>query len=419
MEPFAEGHGAQAARPHPGAGSPDGRGARVDGAAAPASPARTCTDGTTPPARARIDGSPLPARARTRQVDVGGVKVGGGAPVAVQSMTSVPMCAGTGGEGPVLDVDGNLAQIEALACAGCEIVRVAVPNLASVAPFGRLAAQSPLPVVADVHFDYRIACGVAACGAAGLRINPGNIGAPEKVDACIEAAGEAGIPVRIGVNAGSLEDALASRDDMDLAHKLAKSAADQVAYFRARGFHDLVVSAKAHDVATTVAAYRLLSAELPDVPLHLGVTEAGTLRQGTVKSAVALGILLAEGIGDTLRVSLTAPPEEEVPVAFDILAAAGVRRVRPELVSCPTCGRCRVDLQPIATEVERRLAAVGKPLEVAVMGCAVNGPGEAAGADVGVACGVGEGLLFEKGRKVARVPQGRIVDELFSLIERI
>ncbi len=365
---------------------------------------------------ARTD-APVPARARTRQVDVGGVKVGGGAPVAVQSMTNVPMREDAAG--PVLDVEGNLAQIAALAGAGCEIVRVAVPNLASVEAFGRLTAESPLPVVADVHFDYRIACGAAFAGAAGLRINPGNIGAPEKVDAVIEAAGQAGIPVRIGVNAGSLEDALAARDDMDLAHKLAKSAADQVAYFRQRGFHDLVVSAKAHDVGTTVAAYRLLSAQLPDVPLHLGITEAGTLRQGTVKSAVGLGILLSEGIGDTLRVSLTAPPEDEVPVAWDILAAAGVRRARPELVSCPTCGRCRVDLGAIAAEVERRLSGVEKPLEVAVMGCAVNGPGEAAGADVGVACAVGEGLLFAKGKKVARVPQERIVDELFSLIDAL
>ena len=327
------------------------------------------------------------------------------------------MCEGAAG--PVLDVEGNLAQIASLAGAGCEIVRVAVPNLASVEAFGRLAAESPLPVVADVHFDYRIACGAAFAGAAGLRINPGNIGASEKVDAVIEAAGQAGIPVRIGVNAGSLEDALAARDDMDLAHKLAKSAADQVAYFQERGFHDLVVSAKAHDVGTTVAAYRLLSAQLPDVPLHLGITEAGTLRQGTVKSAVGLGILLSEGIGDTLRVSLTAPPEDEVPVAWDILAAAGVRRARPELVSCPTCGRCRVDLGAIAAEVERRLSGVEKPLEVAVMGCAVNGPGEAAGADVGVACAVGEGLLFAKGKKVARVPQERIVDELFSLIDAL
>lgn len=371
--------------------------------------ARACAD--------RLREEEAPARARTRQVDVGGVKVGGGAPVAVQSMTDVPMRET--GDGPVLDVEGNLAQIGRLAAAGCEIVRVAVPNTASVEAFGQLAAQSPLPVVADVHFDYRIACGAARHGAAALRINPGNIGAPEKVDACIEAAGEAGIPVRIGVNAGSLEDAIASRDDLDLAHKLAESAAASVAYFQKRGFYDLVVSAKAHDVAATVAAYRLLSAELPDVPLHLGVTEAGTARQGTVKSAVGLGILLAEGIGDTMRVSLTAPPEDEIPVAWDILAATGVRRARPELVSCPTCGRCRVELGAIAAEVERRLSAVEKPLEVAVMGCAVNGPGEAAGADVGVACGVDGGLLFVKGEKVARVPQDAIVDELFSLIDSL
>ena len=362
-------------------------------------------------------GGKPPARTRTRQVKVGDVAVGGGAPVAVQSMTNVPMR--DAGAGPVLDVDGNLAQIERLADAGCEIVRVAVPNRASVEAFGRLASQSPLPVVADVHFDYRIACGVAACGAAALRVNPGNIGSPAQVDAVIDAAGQAGIPVRIGVNAGSLEDALAACEELSQTQKLAASAIGFVEHFRARGFSDIVVSAKAHDVATTVAAYRQLSAELPDVPLHVGVTEAGGLVQGTVKSAVGLGILLSEGIGDTLRVSLTAEPEQEIGVAYAILAAAGVRRVKPEMVSCPTCSRCQVELIPIAREVEERLRHVDKPVKVAVMGCAVNGPGEAADADAGVACGVGEGLLFAHGQHLHKVDSADIVDELMALVDAL
>ena len=359
----------------------------------------------------------LPARARTRRVKVGGVSVGGGAPVAVQSMTNVPMR--DAGAGPILDVAGNLAQIERLAAAGCEIARVAVPNRASVPAFSELAAQSPLPVVADVHFDAEIACSVAARGAAALRINPGNIGSTAQVDAVIEAAGQSGIPVRIGVNAGSLEDALAARDDLSQAQKLAASAVGFVEHFRARGFSDIVVSAKAHDVGTTVEAYRRLSAELSDVPLHLGVTEAGGLLQGTVKSAAGLGILLSEGIGDTLRVSLTADPVEEVAVAYMLLSAVGVRRAKPEIVSCPTCGRCRVDLVSLASEVEARLRQVDKPVRVAVMGCAVNGPGEAADADAGVACGAGEGLLFARGQRLHKVAGADIVDELMALVDEL
>lgn len=356
-------------------------------------------------------------RNATRRVHVGKVAVGGGAPVSVQSMTNVPMVDGP--DGPWLDVEGNLAQIERLAKAGCEIVRVAIPNRASIARFGRVAEASPLPVVADVHFDYQIAVGVCHEHAAGLRINPGNIGAMNKVDAVIEAAGEAGIPIRIGVNAGSLEDALAARSDLTQAEKLALSAEGFVEHFRERDFDDIVVSAKAHDVMTTVNAYRSLSRSLPEVPLHIGVTEAGGVRQGTIKSAAGLGMLLAEGIGDTMRVSLTADPVEEIAVAFDILSAVDVRRCKPEIVSCPTCSRCQVDLIPIADEVTRRLAMINKPLKVAVMGCVVNGPGEARFADVGVACGRDEGLLFAKGEKLRRVPADAIVDELFALIETL
>ena len=356
-------------------------------------------------------------RSKTRPVQVGDIVVGGGAPVVVQSMTNVPMV--DEGSGPHLDVTGNLAQIERLAQAGCELVRVAVPNRASVEHFGQVVAQSPLPVIADIHFDYRIAIGAAKAGAAALRINPGNIGSQERVDAVIDAAGEAGIPIRIGVNAGSLEDALAARDDLTQAEKLALSAQGFVAHFEDRGFADIVVSAKAHDVLTTVEAYRTLSRTMPQVPLHIGITEAGGVQQGTIKSAAGLGILLAEGIGDTLRVSLTADPVEEIAVAYGILAAVDVRRVRPEIISCPTCSRCQVDLIPIADEVTRRLSTLDKPLKVAVMGCVVNGPGEARDADIGVACGRDEGMLFAQGERLAKVPASKIVDELFAMIDKM
>ena len=357
------------------------------------------------------------ARELTRAVRVGNVTIGGGAPVVVQSMTNLPMA--DLGCGPVLDIDGNVAQIKRLADAGCEIARVAIPNRASIERFGEVCAQSPLPVIADVHFDHEIAIGAAACGAAALRINPGNIGATERVDAVIDAAGAAGIPIRIGVNAGSLEDAVAARTDLTQPQKLAVSAAGFVEHFASRGFEDIVISAKSHDVMTTVAAYRQLSRELPQVPLHIGVTEAGTVQQGTIKSAAGLGILLAEGIGDTLRVSLTADPVGEIPVAYGILSAVDVRRVSPELISCPTCSRCQVDMIPIAQEVGARLAGVKKPLKVAVMGCVVNGPGEAKDADCGVACGKESGMLFAHGEQLRRVPAQDIVDELFKLIDEL
>ncbi len=359
----------------------------------------------------------LAARELTRVVNVGAVAIGGGNPVVVQSMTNLPMV--DEGAGPVLDIAGNLAQIDRLAAAGCELVRVAIPNRASIERFGEVAQASPIPVIADVHFDYQIAIGAAQNGAAALRINPGNIGSTDKVDAVIDAAGEAGIPIRIGVNAGSLEDALAAREDLTQPQKLALSAAGFVEHFEQRGFQDVVISAKSHDVMTTVAAYRQLSRELPQVPLHIGVTEAGTVQQGTIKSAAGLGMLLAEGIGDTLRVSLTADPVEEISVAYGILSAVDVRRVSPELISCPTCSRCQVDMIPIAKEVEERLAQVRKPLKVAVMGCVVNGPGEARDADCGVACAKGSGVLFAHGEKLRTVRDDEIVKELFSLIENL
>ncbi|MCL1798947.1 MAG: flavodoxin-dependent (E)-4-hydroxy-3-methylbut-2-enyl-diphosphate synthase [Eggerthellaceae bacterium] len=340
---------------------------------------------------------------------VGNVALGGGAPCAVQSMLSVP--AG--------DAAANLAQIGQLAEAGCEIVRMAIPHRDCLDAFEAVCAASPLPVVADVHFDAEIAVQAARRGAAKLRINPGNIGGLEKTGTVIEAARAAGIPIRIGVNAGSLDAGLAVRADLSLPEKLAASAADYLRFFESQGFSDVVVSAKAHDVMTTVAAYRLLACEVPTVPLHIGVTEAGTLLQGVIKSASGLGILLEEGIGDTLRISLTDDPVEEVRACWMLLSALDLRRRYPEIISCPTCGRCQVDLVSLARQVEQRLSAQAKPLKVAVMGCMVNGPGEAADADIGIACGAGSGVLFAHGKVVRKVEEQAIVDALMEEIGKL
>jgi (E)-4-hydroxy-3-methylbut-2-enyl-diphosphate synthase len=340
-------------------------------------------------------------------VTVGSVAVGGGAAVAVQSMTNTD----------TRDAQATLAQIARLAEAGCEIVRVAIPHADALDGFQAVCAASPLPVVADIHFDHRLAIEAATRGAAKLRINPGNIGSLDRFDAVLDAAGEARIPVRIGVNAGSLATEFEAKD-WPLVEKLVASAVAFCEHAERRGFSDIVVSAKASSVPVTVETYRTLADAVP-YPLHLGVTEAGTMRTGTVKSSVGLGILLAEGIGDTLRVSLTADPVEEVRVAWDLLAALDIRRRGPEIVSCPTCGRCEVDLIPIAEEVGRRLAGSRKPIKVAVMGCAVNGPGEARDADIGIASGKGAGLLFVRGEAVRKVPEAGIVDALIEEIEKL
>ena len=347
------------------------------------------------------------ARDRTRQVMVGNVAVGGGAPVTVQSMNNTL----------TTDVEGTLAQIERLAEAGCEITRVTVPNQESLEAFGRICETSPLPVVADIHFDHTLAIGAAKRGAAALRINPGNIGSFDRVDAVIDAAGEQGCAIRIGVNAGSLDPKVAERTDLTLSERLVASSMAFVEHFEQRGFDDIVLSAKAHSVPVTIDTYRALSRELPTVPLHVGVTEAGTLRQGTVKNSVGVGVLLAEGIGNTMRLSLTADPVEEVDVAWDLLSALGIRRLHPELVSCPTCGRTQVDLIAIAEEVSTRLARVNAPISVAVMGCVVNGPGEARDADIGIACGKGSGMIFASGEPIRKVREEEMVDELFAEIE--
>ena len=345
-------------------------------------------------------------RARTRRINVGGVAMGAGAPVVVQSMLTAPTA----------NPEAAIAQAKGLAEAGCEIVRAAIPNSSALDGFAQLCRACPVPVVADIHFDHRLAVRACELGASGLRINPGNIGSWDKVDAVIDAARAAGIPIRIGVNAGSIDRELDARADLSLAEKMALSATGFVRHFEDRDFGDIVLSAKAHDVGVTVDAYRRLSRELPSIPLHLGITEAGTAFQGTIKSSVGLGILLSEGIGDTLRVSLTADPVEEIPVAWGILQALGLRRRTPELISCPTCARCQVDMIPIARQVEERLRTLSLPISVAVMGCEVNGPGEARGADIGVACSRGSGAIFCHGEIVRRVPDDQIVEALFAEI---
>lgn len=345
----------------------------------------------------------------TRQVKVGKVTLGGGAPCVVQSMLNLPL----------EDVEGNLAQIERLAEAGCELIRIAIPHKRDLNYFEEICQKSVLPVIADIHFSAEIAIEAAKRGAAKLRINPGNIGGLEACVPVLEAARNAGIPIRIGVNAGSLDEDLAARNDLTLPEKLAESARGYVEFCESQGFYDLVVSAKAHDVPTTVEAYRLLSKTLPTIPLHIGVTEAGTLFQGLIKSASGLGILLEQGIGDTLRISLTDDPVEEVRACWMLLSALGLRRRDHELVSCPTCGRCQVDLISIAKEVEDRLKEIHRPLQVAVMGCVVNGPGEAADADIGVACGKGSGVIFTHGKTLRKVEEAAIVDVLMEEIGRL
>ena len=344
----------------------------------------------------------------TQRVFVGNVPLGGGAALPLQSMLTTS----------TQDVEGCLDQIASLATAGCNIVRLAVESSKDIEPFATLCAESALPVVADIHFDYRLAVKAAACGAAKLRINPGNIGSNDRVDAVIDAAGEAGIPIRIGVNSGSLEEALAGDISLSLANKMVRSATQFVEHFEARGFRDIVLSAKASDVPTTIEVYQELSAALPHVPLHLGVTEAGTAWQGSIRSAVGIGTLLSSGIGDTLRVSLTADPLEEIRVAKVILSSLDLGSVAaPQLISCPTCSRCKVDLFAIAAEIEARLAQIEAPLKVAVMGCVVNGPGEAADADLGVACGKGTGAIFAKGKVLYTVKELEIVDALFKELD--
>ncbi len=346
-------------------------------------------------------------RRAARTVHVGDVPIGGEAPVVVQSMTNTD----------TKDVDATLAQIQELVAVGCELVRVTVKDKPSVEAFGLIKAGSPIPVIADIHFNPELAIAALEAGADKIRINPGNIGAEDEVKRIVDAARAADKPIRIGVNSGSLAERY-REGPAPLSERLVASAQHFIALFESWHFEDIVVSVKATSVMEMVEANRSL-ARLIDYPLHLGVTEAGTTFSGTIKSSVGIGLLLGEGIGDTIRVSLTADPVMEVRVAYEILSSLGIRKRGVDIISCPTCGRCEIDLIPIAREVEERLAGVKEPLRVAVMGCVVNGPGEAREADVGLAGGRGHGLLFVKGEAVGKVSEAEMVDALIEEVHKL
>ena len=347
-------------------------------------------------------------RRKTRGISIGGVKIGANAPISVQSMTNTKTC----------DTVATVEQIRRLEAAGCDIVRLAVPDMAAAENLGNIRRQVQVPLVADIHFDYRLALKAIEQGVDGLRLNPGNIGEEDRVRTVVKAAKERKIPIRIGVNAGSLDKALLAKYKKTTPEALVESAMQHVRLLERLDFYDMKISLKAHDVPLTIAAYQLMS-ETVDYPLHLGITEAGTVNTGMIKSAVGIGALLAQGIGDTFRISLTGDPVVEVRVANEILKSLGLREYGPTLVSCPTCGRCNIDLPSIALKVEEKLAGIKRPLQVAVMGCVVNGPGEAREADVGIAGGKGEGLVFCKGEVVRKVSEDILVEELFKEIDRI
>ena len=344
----------------------------------------------------------------TRQVHVGPVAIGGGAPVSIQSMCNAP----------TENVDATVAQILRLEQAGCDIVRVAVPTREAAMAIPAIKSRIHIPLVADIHFDYKLALLCIDGGVDKIRINPGNIGSPDRVRAVAVGCRERGIPIRVGVNGGSLEKDILRKYGGVTAEALAESALGHVRLLEDCGFRDVCISVKCSHVPVNMAAYRLLH-ERTDYPLHLGVTEAGTPDMGVLKSAIGIGGLLCQGIGDTLRVSLTADPVEEVVAAKRILQAIGLRRSGPDLIACPTCGRTKYDMLSIAREVERRLEGCTKPITVAVMGCVVNGPGEASAADVGIAGGDGEGLLFAKGKILRKLPQDKLVDALMEEIDKL
>ncbi len=348
-------------------------------------------------------------RRKTRQIRVGTVTVGGDAPIAVQSMTNTD----------TRDVQATVAQIERLAEAGCEIVRLAVPDLDAVRAFERIKVLAAPPLIADIHFDHRLALEAVRVGADGLRINPGNIGGPKAVEKVVSEAETAGIPIRIGVNAGSLEREILKKHGHPTPQAMVESAMGHVNLLEQLGFYQIKISLKSSSVLKTITAYELLSG-LVDYPLHLGVTEAGTLISGTVKSTLGIGLLLHKGIGDTFRVSLSRDPVEEVRVAWEILRSLDLRRRGPEIISCPTCGRCEIDLFSLVEAVEEALRGVRSSPRVAVMGCVVNGPGEAREADVGIAGGRGQGILFRKGRVVRKVPEeelsGVLIREVLEMV---
>lgn len=346
-------------------------------------------------------------RRNSKQINVGGVLIGGGAPVSVQSMCNTD----------TRDINGTVAQINELTAAGCEIVRLAVPDMAAAKAVCEIKKQVEAPLVADIHFDYRLALECAKGGVDKIRINPGNIGSPDRVRAVAEECGSRNIPIRIGVNGGSLEKEILEKYKSPTPEALCESALGHIKLLEDCGFYDIALSIKSSNVLSTVEAYRKIAAMI-DYPLHIGVTEAGTEYGGVVKNSIGIGSLLLDGIGDTLRVSLTAPPVREVTAGIEILKALGLRG-GARLISCPTCGRCQVNMIPVANEVNRRLAAVNKNITVAVMGCAVNGPGEAREADIGIACGKGEALLFKHGETVRKIPIENAANELMKEIEEL
>lgn len=345
----------------------------------------------------------------TNQVDVGGVLIGGDAPVVVQSMCSAA----------AEDAKANLDQINRLADAACEIVRLTVPSKNALKAFAEVCKKSPIPVVADIHFRADLAIKSIEAGASKIRINPGNLGGLDKTDEVLKVAKLHKVPIRIGINAGSLDEKLKSRNDMSLAEKLVTSASEYVDYFYDHDFGDIVVSLKAHDVSTCIDANRLMAQIKPEIPLHLGITEAGTKTQGIIKSAAGLAVLLEQGIGDTIRISLTDDPVEEVKACWQLLSALDLRRQYPEIISCPTCGRTKVDLISIAKKIEEKISGIKAPIKVAVMGCIVNGPGEAEGADIGVACSAQGGAIFKDGKIICKVKEDEIVPALLKEIDNL
>ncbi len=342
----------------------------------------------------------------TRQILVGNVPIGGGAPVVIQSMLNTK----------TTDAEGSLAQLRKLSAAGCQIARLAVPNKEAARVFGEICKESPLPLVADIHFDYKLAIAAAEGGAAKIRINPGNIGGEDRVEAVVNVCKERKIPIRIGVNGGSLDKKLLEKYGHPTAEALVESAFQHLELLEKYGFYDTCVSMKSSNVPTMVKAARLFR-EKCDYPIHIGVTETGPVRMGLMKSAMGIGALLLDGIGDTIRVSLTDDPVEEVYAAKDILKAAGLRKEGVNIISCPTCGRTQIDLIGLVNQVDAALKDCGKPITVAVMGCVVNGPGEAREADIGIAGGDGCGMLFEKGQQICKLPYEELLPALLKRIE--
>lgn len=351
-------------------------------------------------------------RQPTRPVQVGGLTIGGDAPISVQSMTNTP----------TQDIQATLDQINRLYSAGCELVRVAVPDRQAALALREIVAESPLPVVADIHFDYRLALLAIEAGVAKLRLNPGNIGGDERVRSVVREAGARGVPIRIGVNAGSLAPEILNQYGGPTPQAMVKSAQQQIDLLENMGFESIIISLKASDVMTMVAAYRQMAA-VCNYPLHLGVTEAGSLLSGSIRSAIGLSLLLTEGIGDTLRVSLTGDPVHEIRVGYEILKSLHLRQRGPVVISCPTCGRCGIDLENLAGQVENLVADITQPLHIAVMGCAVNGPGEARQADIGIAGGKGDGLIFRKGKIIRKVAETGLLsafqEELKTLLNEM